>query len=43
MNLKGARKAGNSGRNNLEQGLLGVKFLVHGLIGESVRGLVLTS
>ena len=43
MNLKVAREAGNSGRDNLEQGLLDVSFLIHGPIGETVRGLVVNS
>ena len=43
MHLKVARKASNSGRGNLEQGLLGVKPLIHCPICESYRGLVVTS
>ena len=43
MNFKGARKASNSGRGNLEQELLGVNPLVYGPIGEPVSGLVVTS
>ena len=43
MDLKVSRKTGNSGRNNLELWLLGVKFLILSPIGESIRGLVVAS